>query len=268
MKNFIKVGYVLLCLLVGASTIFADQASMDFENNPLTESRFSGFAYSMETGELLYSEHHSILSHPERGRVTSSVQYRSPSEQLIADKSLKYQGAGYFPDFHFKDLRTQQSLKVERTEKIITIIESENVNLKPKTKRNTLAPILNKSMVADAGFDVFMMKNWSSLISGKKQLVEFLAPTRSMFVTFEIKRTFINDAVVGFSLAPNNFFISMLVDPILLEYDLASGRILSYKGLTNIDEVIEGRATGSYHVAHIKYKYPDTPSNLALSNEP
>ena len=83
-----------------------------------------------------------------------------------------------------------------------------------------------------------------------------------MFVSFKIEQTFINESIVGFSLAPDNFFIALLVDPIYLEYDLGSGRILSYKGLTNIEEVIAGEHSGSNILAHIKYKYSDIHSVL------
>ncbi len=58
----------------------------------------------------------------------------------------------------------------------------------------------------------------------------------------------------------------MLVDPIFLEYDLASGRILSYKGLTNVEESISGKATGNNYIAHIKYKYSDDPLKVSAKN--
>ena len=75
------------------------------------------------------------------------------------------------------------------------------------------------------------------------------------FVTFSIERTRIYKNRVYFRLAPANFLISMLVDPIELEYDRASGKILSYVGLTNLELVEDGEPKGENYVARIEYVY-------------
>jgi hypothetical protein len=214
---------------------------------------FTGYAYSLSDSTLLYSEHHSIISNGNNQRLTSRVQYKTYDGVLIADKTLKYDEQGYFPSINFTDLRTNQVLKVDSDEAIITIVQGD----KTTPEAASVSTVKKGVMIADAGFDVFMMKNWESLVAGEPKVVDFLAPTRNMFVAFEIKQTFINESVIGFSLAPDNFFISLLVDPIALEYDLGSGRILSYKGLTNIEQVEDGKPTGGNVLAHIKYEYSD-----------
>lgn len=224
-------------------------------SNAQTENiKFVGYAYSLADSSLLYSEHHSINIDHNRKRVSAFVQYRSVSGDVIADKNLKYDDQGYFPDFNFTDKRTNQFLKVEKSNNKISISKTTGINQKIQTDH--IKPVAARTMIADAGFDVFMLNNWQSLLAGKALLVEFLAPTRNMFVTFKIKQTYINSSVVGFRLSPNNFFISLLVEPIYLEYELTTGRILSYKGLTNIEQVVNGKAQGKNILAHIQYAYP------------
>ena len=153
-------------------------------------------------------------------------------------------------------------MKVEKSDSGIIISQVGADSQEGEVETETVAALKNDIMIADAGFDVFMMKNWASLVDGDIQKVEFLAPTRNRFVSFKIVRTKIEEDKVSFCLAPDNFFIAMLVDPILLEYELET----SYKGLTNIEEVIDGKLTGDNYLAHIKYSYPKSTQSRHLSH--
>jgi hypothetical protein len=240
----------MLVLLFTSSFIMAETTN----NGNTHELQFIGYAYSLDETTLLYSEHHTIVSTEDKKRVSSHVQYTSPQGELISKKSLIYNGNGYFPDYDFIDLRANTQISVNKIIDKVIINQTNNLNQEGDNIQ-TLTSLTKGTMVADAGFDVFMMSHWSTLILGKAHSIEFLAPTKGMFITFKIKRTFINQSVVRFSLAPDNFFISLLVDPIFLEYDLVSGQILSYKGLTNIEKFVNGSGTGNHYIAHIKYKY-------------
>lgn len=237
-----------------------------FESKQVNEETFTGHAYSLETGALLYTEHHSIFSSGNNRRSYSFVEYKSPDSTLIASKSLEYDKQGYFPSFHFFDLRTDHIMNVEKSDSGIMISQVGANNQTGEIETETVAVLKNDIMIADAGFDVFMMKNWALLVDGGIQKVEFLAPTRNRFVSFKIVRTKIGEEKVSFRLAPDNFFIAMLVDPIHLEYEIKTGRILSYKGLTNIEEVIDGELTGDNYLAHIKYSYPESTESRHLSH--
>jgi hypothetical protein len=256
----IKVKDIAACLFVLQIYLLSGFSHAQTQvGDQSTKQEFVGYAYSLVDKTLLYSEHHSISIDNNNQRQSSRVQYKSPDGILIADKTLQYDEQGYFPSFNFADLRTRNILNVAAGDTRIEITHTQGSS---SSKIEVIKAIPDSVMIADAGFDVFMMKNWQVLVSGKAQIVEFLAPTRNMFVTFKIEQTFLNDSVVGFSLAPDNFFISLLVDTIYLEYDLLSGRILSYKGLTNIEEVLNGDASGSNVMAHIKYQYPELNNSL------
>jgi hypothetical protein len=253
-KNITVGVFIFQCVSL---SVFS-QAQTSIQDQPEKKEFFVGYAYSLVDKTLLYSEHHSISTDKNEQRLSSRVQYKSPEGILIADKTLQYDKQGYFPSFNFVDLRTRHILNVAVDDTMIEITHRKGSS----REINVMEAVTDSVMIADAGFDVFMMKNWQALVAGKPKIVEFLAPTRNMFITFKIEQTFLNDSVVGFSLAPENFFISLLVDTIYLEYDLVGGRILSYKGLTNIEEVVKGEASGSNISAHIKYQYSELNNGL------
>jgi hypothetical protein len=249
MKTFV----VTLSLIIRGQILAAAGLPIEQLGNKSLERvvKFTGAARDIKTGELIYTEHHEIQLDTNNNRISGSVRYINPDSELIASKSLIYDKTGFFPSFKFTDLRSEHLINVTLKDKAIDI----ELGLSSNLDRDSLKVLKNKVMIADAGFDVFMLKNWTDLISGNRRVVEFLAPTRSMFVTFYIERTFITDSRVGFILAPDSFLIGLLVDPIMLEYDRETGRILSYKGLTNLEKVDGKKPTGDNYLAEITYQY-------------
>lgn len=217
--------------------------------------KFLGQAYDLNSNQLLYREFHRIELDANGNRIQSSVEYRDKDQNVMAFKTLQYDALGYLPSFKLTDKRCGYELKVDSLDvKQIAISQrwlahEDSASVK-KTKSNT--------MVVDAGFDVYLIKNWQKIIDGEAQLLDFLAPTRSQFIGFRLERRFINEHTVGFSLTADNFFIGLLVDPILLEYDRYTGQILSYEGLTNLED----HKSGDYYVARIEYSYEQSVSWL------
>lgn len=212
---------------------------------------FTGYAYEPSNNALLYSEQHKILFDENGQRQHCTVNYFDPNGKRIAEKTLTYDSSGYLPNFDFIDLRSNQLIKVEKKKGYVSIEQGVMESL-----MQDQVPLLDDiPLIADAGFDVFMNQNWDELIEGKKAEVEFLAVTRGRFVTFEIERTRIQESSIHFRLSPANFVIAMLVDPILLEYDLNTGRILRYSGLTNLEMVNGNMPSGDNYVARIEYVY-------------
>jgi hypothetical protein len=100
-----------------------------------------------------------------------------------------------------------------------------------------------------------LLQYWDVLIDKQTLEFEFLAPTRAQLISFSLASVFQDDAIIELSLAPSNFFLRLLVDPIKLTYDKVTKRILIYEGLTNIEKTKQGEATGEYYIARIEYRY-------------
>ena len=58
----------------------------------------------------------------------------------------------------------------------------------------------------------------------------------------------------------------MLVDPIVLEYDLESKRLLSFEGLTNIERFNNGKRSEENYVARIDYYYQELKPYTLISS--
>ncbi len=157
--NIIKLNTVFILTFVmcfSMSVKSADKTDLGAASN--TENRFIGYAYSLDGEELLYSEHHLIMSTVDNQRLYSTVQYKSSEGKIIADKTLKYDETGYFPSFNFLDLRTDQILNVENIGKKITITQGDNLAEKGRRDVESIKPLKKGVMIADAGFDVFMIE--------------------------------------------------------------------------------------------------------------
>lgn len=251
---------LLLALMASSVFLVANAADNKMESAdtikvPNSVVKFLGQAYDLNNNRLLYREFHTIELDANGNRIQSTVEYRDAEQNVIAFKTLQYDALGYLPSFKLTDKRSDYELKVDTfDEKRIDISQKWLAHQETQKVKKTQS----SAMVVDAGFDVYLMKNWQKLIEGEAQVLDFLAPTRSQFVGFRLARRFMNESTVGFTLTPDNFFIGLLVDPILLEYDRYTGQILSYEGLTNLED----NKTGEYYVARIEYSYEQSVSWL------
>lgn len=251
-KNTIIAMFALFMCVSVSANITGSESSGSVAH--VTEIEFKGYAYSQDQKTLLYSEHHIVKVNSHGEPQTAKVSYFSDTGELMAVKHLKYHETGYLPNFEYKNLLTKQGFKVNDYEKhVAIIIEQEGSESKEKVKKEEQNP-----MIVDAGFDVFMRANWTDLLAGDKKEVAFLSPTRAMFIAFEIelieRDSNFDESIerVFFQLRPQNFIIGLLVDPIDLEYDKKTGRIMSYKGLTNIETIND---PDKNYIADIEYVY-------------
>ena len=110
-------------------------------------------------------------------------------------------------------------------------------------------------IVVDAGFDRLIESRWNTLRKVKELDFTFLAITRAQLINFEAIEIKANENLINVELHPRNFFINILVKPISLEYDQHTKRLLSFEGLTNIEEFKDGQRTEENYIARIAYRY-------------
>ncbi len=233
--------------------------------NLVSANCFTGEAYDLNTQAKIYTEHHLIdkRSSPHRQHVT----YFSPDNTPLATKSLAFETAGYLPNFRFTDLRTQESIEARveanRTGREITIQTADSGG-----KQREQIPIAPEGdSVADAGFNAFITSRWDRLRAGEVVRFEFLAVTRARFVTFRARQKQVDTESVIIEVAPENWLFRLLVDPILLTYDLATQRLMKYAGLTNIAKLDSaGRSTSNY-TAVIRYTYDDCTETIKVEGD-
>lgn len=228
-------------LLLMALNAFAD-SSLSFE----------GRAVDPETSKLLYVEHHQVSLNAEGAYVSALVTYSYPDGEVFAEKTLDYTKNLLAPDMFFYDKRSGEKTQVSLNTDDAYLQVSIEANQKRKASRVKLD---NSMIVVDAGFDRLIESRWSSLRKEKELKFSFLAITRAQLINFEAVEEKVSDSSVTMALNPRNFFINLLVEPIILVYNINNQHLLSFEGLTNIEIFKDGKRTEENFVARIDYRY-------------
>ncbi len=213
--------------------------------------QFEGKAYSLDSGELLYSEHHYINLNRSNQYDNAYVEYKAPDGELFANKDLDFSKHKLIPDMSFNDLRSNQTSLLTKTDNQVKVEHIKKKDL----QHETISIDNSKRIVADAGFDRLVIKNWERLLAGKKIKFQILSLDRSELIDFKLETVDINEERLQLSIKPKSWLIRLVMDPIYLQYELSSKRLLEYKGLTNILREKNGELKTDNYIAHIKYRY-------------
>ena len=99
---------------------------------------------------------------------------------------------------------------------------------------------LEEPYVIDGGLTYFFIKNWSRLLNNEIVEFNFIAPSKLDYFRFRVSKNAIvdlgNRKGLQLKLEVNSFLLRAFVDPILITYDLENKKILSYKGISNIND--------------------------------
>lgn len=215
------------------------------------KSAFVGRAYDPLTGDLLYIERYQVTFDERGAHRNSLVEYINPDGTPFAVKQVRYDGVATAPSITFKDYRDNNEIRVESGLSRTTVAIREN----GETNVSLIAAPVDMSMVIDAGFDQFLQQNWDRLQNKDPVPFAFLAMARRSWINFSVEMIAATDEQVQFTIAPQNFFIRLLVDPINLTYDATTRRLLRFEGITPIEKSQSGQAASGNIVARIEYEY-------------
>ncbi|EQA46009.1 hypothetical protein LEP1GSC050_3247 [Leptospira broomii serovar Hurstbridge str. 5399] len=197
--------------------------------------RFSGTAYELETGKLLYKDMHEEFW--ENGKhARSIVQYINPEGNIFATKRISFLKNRSLPDFNLEDFRDGY---LEGGE-----FES-GTRVRLFARRKTGDPIKEKVVdggdlsALDGGFDYFVEDHWSELLAGKRINFRIFVPVELDTFRFYVEKTktgsFKGRSALFLRMRIENSILSVFIKPIDLIYDIESKRIMEYKGTSNIN---------------------------------
>lgn len=200
---------------------------------------FVGFAYALDSDDLLYREEHRIQYEDEQP-VSGEVIYLDADENELGIKRSRYREPArpaYEFDFTGLDRDTER-------------VEPGDAGVRVDSVRSGNLDWPSGEAVIDSGFHYFILAHFDRLKAGDTLRLEFLAPTRVSWTSLVIEpQSNSNDRLV-MQLKPRNRLISLFFDPIRLTYDIPSRRLLEYRGLTNVP-----KAGGGNYTARIEYQY-------------
>jgi hypothetical protein len=201
-------------------------------------SGYEGLAYDLSSGTMLYKETHYIkrVDNVVSERV---VLYRCPNNQAFGRKILNVSSGALTPEFSFNDQRTGHS---EGLARVANDASKVNVRFQISGKKKLASEAIARTgkMVADAGFDEFIVQNWSALKAGTAVPLDFVVPSQLDYLGFKVKflRTTVLDKQNAsvFRLAPSGL-LSLLTSGIDVTYLDADKSLRQFAGLSNIRDL-------------------------------
>lgn len=189
-----------------------------------------GLAKDPDSKALLYREEHWTRSAAE-GIGERIVLYRCPDGTAFARKRIDYRRSSVAPAFRFEDRRFDYIEGLRWDEQPSVFVRE---NAKAREKAAALSPA---RLVADAGFDEFIRRNWSSLVAGREVPLAFAIPARQQSIGFTLKRIgpaeFPGEPAWVFRLSLSGWlrFLAPQVDVL---YGQRTQRLLRFEGPSNL----------------------------------
>lgn len=193
---------------------------------------YQGRAIDPASGRALYSEIH--LVQRDHGRmVMRVVLYQCADGTTFARKKVDYTNAMIAPEFELIDARDgyREGLRRQRGQAFAFV--------KPTVQAAESAePVASDgTLVADAGFDEFVTRNWVALIAGQSLPMDFVVPAKGDTYGFRLTRQ--TQTVIGglpavvFRMRLGGL-LTLFAPHIDVAYGLAAHNLLRFEGVTNI----------------------------------
>ena len=253
----------MLCLL------FLVLSSGFVNTQPATN--FKGIATDLDSGEPIYKEIHCLNPQAEWLKANkpwqSKVVYLTPNNKILAIKRISFDDEGYdrsedsilkprwVPNYEFKHQSIGFSEAVNYRGNRLELRRKETTDESWESKQYSLKNLAKDSsddFIADAGFNNYIQEQLQLILSGKELLVTYFSAPRLHTIALKIKLIDIDATQAYIRVSPQNMFIRWLVAPINLVYNLETGRLQSFSGLTNVPANKDQNFN-----ALIKYHYGD-----------
>jgi hypothetical protein len=222
MKATAPLSICFLFLSVCTSSVFAQSSYLQTVGN----------AYELGSGKLLYSETHQIRR--EANKIAERVVvYRCANGTPFARKQLSYDNGVLVPTFETNDARTGYR------EGLRKVASTHEVFFQRDSKRKEEKEKLDKSanLVADAGFDEFVVQNWDRLLKKESVALDFVVPSQLDFLRFKVKWTgtaqFEGENVQMFKLAPSGV-LGWITSGLDVGYADKDRSLRNFSGITNL----------------------------------
>lgn len=192
-----------------------------------------GDAVDLETERLVYQERHS-MGQDSDGRWIMESDYLDAQGELFAERTVWFDPQyPQRPDYQLIDYRDNfeegaKTLPNGEVE-LYRIIDGER-------SQTTITPSKKRPLVIDAGFSALIATRWDKLLAGERVTFDFASSARLTTIEFRLSRANgpAEEGVERFILEPSNWFVRMLVKPIILTYSSQNKTLIGYEGLSNI----------------------------------
>ncbi|MCE9599189.1 MAG: hypothetical protein K8S54_14595 [Spirochaetia bacterium] len=212
--------------------LLAQNAFAEAQSNPVKE--IVSNAYDVQTGKYIYSEYHREF-YSSGQHIYSIVEYRTP-DRLLARKVINFARSKEAPDFRLEDVRTGYLEGAEASASGYRLFARKSIR-DPLMERILAIP---EPAVIDGGFDYFIRNKFDRIAAGERMIIQFGSAFQQDFFRFDVYKTangnFKGKPAIFINVEAHNFLLKKLVDPIRLVYSSQSRRLMSYTGVSNIND--------------------------------
>ncbi len=216
--NPARVGAWMLAMLLGSANA--------------TTLQYEGRAMDPESGSLLYTERH-LLREAAGNPVERLVTYHCPNGNAFARKSVDYRDSRWAPDFELNDARDGYREGLRRQEGAPWVFVRDSAG----TRQRTAAIGTTSRLVADAGFDEFVRRNWQLLVAGETVSFSFALPANQRAYTFKLRRVGelrVGEVPAHLMRLKLGGLLGLIAPQIDVAYAKSSRRLLRFEGVTNL----------------------------------
>lgn len=235
---------MLNMLLIIASLIGLN----NFGNSNSDVKTYSSKAFDLKDRKFLYSEFHEEKFNG--NKITESVtKYKDHKNNVLSERIMTFTDDLTKPKFVLKDFRSGyiegSELLQNKKVRVFTRESFEN-QLEEKILK------VEEPFVIDGGLTYFFRENWERLLNNETIEFNFIAPAKLDYFKFRVSKNSIvsvgDRKGMQLKLEINSFILRAFVDPILITYALDNKEILSYKGISNVND-----ENGKSHSVEIDY---------------
>lgn len=199
----------------------------------LREWSIVGHARHPDTGRLLYTEIHRQQVGSESDQVQTAT-YLDPDGQVIAQRTVRFEGEGTTPSFTIEDLRRngEQGVRVEGDELVA-------FRKRPGKERSEERRVAREpTLITGPGLDRLVTASWPQLVAGETVVADMLVPERLRTIRFEMllseEGSLWGEPVVTFRMRFTNPLIRLVAGPIDVTYHRDFRVVMRYAGMSNI----------------------------------
>lgn len=190
-----------------------------------------GKAFDLESQKLQYAEDRQRILKGNT-RYTDTVRYTNPQGQLIATKSILYRSA-LLPEFHLRQEMPRFEVRVRYQGSFAMI---DMISEGDTTQERVELP---QGCVVDAGFDALIARNLSLLQKGQALEFPMLVPEFGRVFQMRLIKISESKGNLTVRLQPASRILSIFGDPIEATYRLSDGKLLQYKGVSDLKDLEE-----------------------------
>lgn len=191
----------------------------------------NGIATAPSGGEVIYTEVHAVVLGDNGLNKKIETKYYNKKGELFAEMTSDFSKHPKIPEVKFSDSRfaKNEELNYNPTDGQV-VFKTTTKDKKTETKTYKVTD----EMAAAQGFDNFVKINFEKLGQSSVPL-RFGVLSEMDFFSFKgYKKKNVSKNVIQFGIELSSFLLRMFSSELVLEYDITSRRILSYKGLSNI----------------------------------